>query len=257
MKRSPIHLYDAHAHLGRESEQEERISRGIISLISAGTPKEAAVLDALITAASPSLPLFPTYGLHPWHTAEYRVAEMEPYFTKCSVIGEIGMDSVWCSVPLPLQEQAFKEQLAIAARLHKPAVLHTKGQEAQIASIIRNFKNTYLIHWYSSPANLEDYLSQDCFFSIGPDLWWNPAVQKTALTVPLDRLLVETDGMGAVSWAQEEGARTGHTSPNPCASFSVENTLNSTINFLAPMRGLPPDELRQILEDNFFRFYGL
>ena len=53
------------------------------------------------------------------------------------MVGEIGMDSVWCQVPLPIQERVFREQLAMACSLKKPVVLHTKGQEKAIASILK------------------------------------------------------------------------------------------------------------------------
>lgn len=260
MNKSPIHLYDAHTHSGPEADLKFRRSRGIVSLVSAGTPPEAAGLDALIrdTNAVRDSVLFPTYGLHPWHSAEYSVSEMAPYYDKCAVIGEIGMDSVWCSVPLEIQEKVFTEQLSIASRLKKPVILHTKGQEERIAAIIGGYPNTYLVHWYSCAKHLEDYLAQDCYFSIGPDVWWNEPVRRTASLVPLDRLLVETDGMGAVKWAFEEAKRPGgngaaaHTPLPPPAN--AENALYHSINYIADLRGISSVHMQQMLEENFLRF---
>ena len=117
------------------------------------------------------------------------------------------MDSVWCQVPLKIQEEKFRQQLELAEKAGKPVILHTKGQEKQVASIIRQYPNRYLVHWYSCEDYLEEYLDLDCWFSVGPDVWWNPAVQKVAGVVPLDRLLVETDGLAAVRWAMEEGRK--------------------------------------------------
>ena len=48
---------------------------------------------------------------------------------------------------------------------------------------------------------LDQYLERDCFFTIGPDVRINPAVQQVVTKAPLDRLLVETDGLAAIEWA--------------------------------------------------------
>lgn len=100
---------------------------------------------------------------------------MEPWLLKASVIGEIGLDSVWCSVPLSVQEKAFCAQLELASAMKKPVVLHTKGQEKHIARLIRAYPNTYLVHWYSGEEGLSDFLDLDCYFTIGPDVFYQPA----------------------------------------------------------------------------------
>ena len=137
-------LIDAHTHLGIDSERSERQKKQILSLVCASTPPEA---EALLKTAKPYL--LPTAGLHPWQAASYFVNDMLPYLTACPVIGEIGMDSVWCDVPLDRQEEVFRAQLAIACQMKKPVILHTKGEEDRIASILPEYPNTYLVHWYS------------------------------------------------------------------------------------------------------------
>ena len=88
----------------------------------------------------------------------------------------------------------------------KPVVLHTKGQEKHIARLIRAYPNTYLVHWYSGGEGLSDFLDLDCYFTIGPDVFYQPAVQKAAVLAPENRLLVETDGCSAVKWAYEQAS---------------------------------------------------
>ena len=55
-----------------------------------------------------------------------------------------------------------------------------------------------MVHWYSADHDLDGYLDLDCYFSVGPDVIWNPAVQQVAKRVPENRILLETDGMEAV-----------------------------------------------------------
>lgn len=152
-------LIDAHTHLGSDSERSERQKKQILSLVCASTPPEA---EALLKTAKPYL--LPTAGLHPWQAASYFVNDMLPYLTACPVIGEIGMDSVWCDVPLDRQEEVFRAQLAIACQMKKPVILHTKGEEDRIASILPEYPNTYLVHWYSCEEYLDQYLALGCYF---------------------------------------------------------------------------------------------
>ena len=202
----PFKLCDAHAHPGGGEELLEREEQQIVTLLCVSTPAQAETIIRYVKGKSTRFPtaLVPTAGLHPWHADQYKISDTLPFLQRCPVIGEIGMDSVWCNTPLDIQEQVFREQLALACRLRKPVILHTKGQEKKIASIIKEYPNTYLVHWYSCESFLEDYIALDCYFSIGPDVWWNPAVRRVAETVPLHRLLIETDGMSAVKWAYEE-----------------------------------------------------
>lgn len=248
-------LCDAHTHPGEAAEWQERLENGIVSLICASTPPEAKALFARLKRVRETGSerkgnglcscLIPTAGLHPWHADTYSVSDMERSLSACPVIGEIGMDSVWCSVPLSVQERVFREQLALAVKLRKPAILHTKGQEARIARIIREYPNTYLVHWYSCEDCLEEYIRLGCYISIGPDVWWNPAVQHAAKAVPSDRILIETDGMAAVSWAFKE-APDQKKRPLP---GSVSGALDAVLLETAALRQLSPQAARAV----FFR----
>lgn len=199
-------IYDGHAHLGTEEESIVRMRAGIVSMMCAGTPDECRRLEREAAAIqengkNSSRYIIPAYGLHPWHSAEYTVKDMMPWLKEAAVIGEIGMDSVWCDVPLVRQREVFEEQLSYACQNQKPVVLHTKGQEKEIAALIRNYPNCYLVHWYSDMEGLDDYLEQNCYFTLGPDLETNPAVRKVLSLAPANRLLVETDGWSGVEWA--------------------------------------------------------
>lgn len=208
-------LSDAHGHIGTEEELGERQRLRILSMICAVSPGEAERLlrrtgnwDFQAGGLSrPGQYLVPACGVHPWYADRYGLEDMEKWMALCPVIGEIGMDSVWCGVDLRIQEERFCQQLRLARSWGRPVVLHTKGQEREISDILREYPNRYLVHWYSCDSYLENYLELGCYFSVGPDVWWNTAVQQVARRVPADRLLIETDGLEAVEWAWEEGAK--------------------------------------------------
>lgn len=194
-------LSDAHTHFSGEEDLKKRIENKIVSLVSNANIEE---YKALLAKDLPSF-IIPTFGIHPWSSDKYQVNDFIDIFKEVKVIGEIGMDSVWCDVDLKLQEEVFKAQLALALKLKKAVILHTKGQEKEIAALIHKYPNKYLVHWYSSSEHLEDYIREDCYFSIGPDVLWNKAAQNVARTIPTNRLLIETDGLGAIKWAYDEG----------------------------------------------------
>ena len=80
-----------------------------------------------------------SFGIHPWYADQHLTEEMPEAYSECDYIGEIGMDSVWCDIPLDIQQKRLEEQLQIAADLKKPVLLHTKGQEKRIAELLRGF----------------------------------------------------------------------------------------------------------------------
>lgn len=244
-------LIDAHTHIGSEAEMFECQQKHILSLVCASTPSEA---DKLLKTAKPYI--LPTAGLHPWQSENFSVDDMLPYLRSCPVIGEIGMDSVWCDIKTELQEKVFRTQLEIAAQMKKPVILHTKGEEDRIASIITDYPNTYLVHWYSCDKYPDRYISQNCYFSIGPDVLWNKAVRSLAFRIPSSRILIETDGMDAVHWAYEEA----QSPENRVLASARENTKNvedalmNTLLETAAIRNESPDVLAWQMRRNLI--YG-
>lgn len=269
-------IYDAHAHLGTEMERKIRRQTPIVSMICAQDPKEAAFLQQLVSEEEETLKkkgtkeksskaegnyhnwIIPTFGLHPWQSAAYSFDDMRPFLEQTDIIGEIGMDNVWCDIPLSRQQLIFEQQLAFASEQKKPVILHTKGQEKEIAQLIRHYPNRYLVHWYSDLNGLENYLDQDCYFTLGPDLKKNPAVHKVLEAAPLNRVLVETDGWSAVEWAFEKDANYPVYFGLPeSKSLSVEalpSILLGNMREIAAFHKLTIEEITLILEKTFHSF---
>ncbi len=236
---------DAHTHYVSEEDLTLRIAQNIPSLFSHSTPED------LICFFRKNLPSFllPTYGIHPWKADQFKVTEVETFLQKVPIIGEIGMDTVWCTVPLSIQKLVFEEQLELASALQKPVILHTKGQEKEISKLIRKYPNRYLVHWYSCEKYLEHYIEQDCYFSIGPDVWWNPATKHVAETVPLNRILTETDGLSAVRWAFDEAPADKKHSTAPIPD-TTKSALELVIHNIAMLRNLSKEDCAVLTYNN-------
>ena len=202
-----MRMIDMHAHLsfdGERAEQEKELefrkNQGIYTCFSTGTPVEWEQFQPWRERKE----ILVSFGLHPWYADQFDLEECEGLFRECDFIGEIGMDSVWCQVPLKLQQRVLEGQLQAAADLGKPVILHTKGQEKRIGEIIRDFPGKICVHWYSgTEKDLEGYLEKDCYFTLGPDTADTCGCMRILKEVSPDRLFVETDGLSAVAWARK------------------------------------------------------
>lgn len=265
MRDYPV-VTDAHAHVKTKAEALERIREGIPTMVCGTDPEDARWVMELCHMPEAEGILFPVFGLHPWYADQWKVEDMMPYLEKCQVIGEIGMDSLWCNVPLKRQKEVLEKQLQIAAEWKKPVVLHTKDQEREILELIKKYPNTYLVHLYSADHDLDGYLDLDCYFSVGPDVIWNPAVQQVAKRVPENRILLETDGMEAVKWAWEEGQKNQNyaieeresiweAAEDQTKEISVSDSLYATACMVSKLRNILTETLINLTSDNFFAFW--
>lgn len=259
---------DAHAHVKTKAEALERIKDGIPTMVCGTDPEDARWVMEICHMPEAEGILLPVFGLHPWHADQWKVEDMIPYLEKCRVIGEIGMDSLWCDVPLERQREVLEKQLQLAVEWKKPVVLHTKDREREILELIRRYPNTYLVHWYSADHDLDGYLDLNCYFSVGPDVVWNPAVQQVARRVPENRILLETDGMDAVKWAWEEGEKRKKSqnhgieeqesiweiTQNQPEDIMVKDSLYATARMAAKLRKCSLETLISQTTDNFFTF---
>lgn len=186
-------------------------------------------------------------GVHPWKADVTPWAEMEPILREVPVIGEIGLDSMWCSVDLEVQRAVFRCQLKLAMELQKPVILHTKGMEWEILETIRAYPNRYLVHWYACGEWLEAYIDLGCWFTVGPDVLSDEDVERLAKTVPIDRLLVESDGIEGVAWGQSREV----------SAADYLSIMQQHLKTVAKLRGMAAENLLRQMESNLNEFlYG-
>lgn len=233
-------LSDAHCHLDNNAELAAlQRDEHILALINCQSPLEWERNQALVAGQQPL-----SFGVHPWEATDLRWADVTPCLEQTKIVGEIGMDSVWTDVNLLEQARLFEAQLRFAHNHRKPVILHTKGCERAVLTSIQRYPNRYLVHWYASPEYQRDYVRLDCYFTIGPDVLKDPAVTQLAKTVPLNRLLIETDGLAAIAWAQHR----------PIQVEDYPETLRQSLRIVANLRGLAPDKLENIVYQNLQRF---
>lgn len=249
-----MRMIDIHAHLSyterkKEEEKKElefRRMQGIFTCFSAGTPEEWEQLVPWMERKE----ILVSFGLHPWYADCYGWEQCREYLERCDFIGEIGMDSVWCQVPLKLQKQVLEQQLQTAADLGKPVILHTKGQEQTIGEMIRDFPGRICVHWYSgTERDLDPYLEKDCYFTLGPDTAEEKqaAYRRIMREVSPQRLFVETDGRSSVAWAR--GAEQAELREIPEA-------LRKSMECAAERKGMSFAQMERRMKQNLTEFLG-
>ena len=227
---------DAHIHV---TPSLLPFLNGISCIANADSPEEYLWLTK---NKLPSMTI--SAGIHPWKAENTSWQEMEPVLRTCSVIGEIGLDGTWCDTALNIQREVFRRQLLLAHTFGQPVILHTKGMEGEVLQTIRQYPNRYLIHWYSCQDFLYEYMDLDCWFTVGPDLCSNFCVQRLAKTVPLNRLLVESDGLEGLIWGQDL----------PLAPSDYPKIMGQQMQTLALLRNIPVDLLASQISENLNAF---
>ena len=225
-------LIDAHTHITSEYLAQFDFSQ-MSALASCSSQAEwlrASNIDGVKLS----------FGLHPWY-ADKPIEPLLELMRMASAIGEIGLDRVWTDMDIKVQERTFSFQLEFAAEYGKPVILHTKGAEAEVAKMLKHSGvKRAVVHWYSGDGEaLERLIGQDCYFTIGPDCETNASVRWVLERVPLERLLTETDGVGALEWAGQ--------------SKSIVSAIRRELSLIATIKKIPPEAAEKQIEANYKR----
>jgi TatD DNase family protein len=139
-------------------------------------------------------------GLHPLTFDQYDATEKTNYFnlishSNCKAIGEIGLDNRNTLNSID-QQLIFIEQLKLANTFHKPILLHCIGQWDLCKKLHQLHAPTspLIYHGFAKASIYQKVLDYpSSIFSIGAAVLTNSELQETVKTIPIERLLLETD----------------------------------------------------------------
>lgn len=146
-------------------------------------------------------------GLHPCHVqaesleAELAAieAELQAHAAEYVAIGEIGVDLYWDASTLPLQQEAFRRQIAWAKAYSLPVVIHVRDAFPELFALLDEVNDAALrgvVHCFTgTPADAERIVAYgDFYLGIGGVATYkNGGLQPTLEAVQRDRVLLETD----------------------------------------------------------------
>lgn len=251
---------DSHVHLASPAfadDAEAVVLRareaGAELLVCIGETPDAAVRARAIAARHPGL-VAHTCGVHPheaasWDDARDAAAIREAVALGAVAVGECGLDYHYDVAPREQQRHAFAAQLALAAELGRPIVLHTRDAEADTEAFLRDAEAAGVrgvLHCYTgSLALAERGLAAGWFVSFSGIITFRNWTDEALLrAVPDDRLMVESDAP--------------YLAPVPFRGKRNESSwVPRTIDRLATARGVTPDALAAQTLRNTRHFFGL
>ena len=202
-------LIDSHAHLDdlrydtdRDNVLQRAQTAGIEAIVTIGC--DLATSQAAVALAHAHPNIFATIGVHPHEAKEIGEGWYESFRSlarhpKVVAYGEIGLDYHYDHSPREIQRQRFREQIHLARELALPLVIHTREAQEDTMMILREESAVDVggvFHCFSGDAWLaKDALDLGFYLSFSGVLTFKNAtmLRDIAKTVPLDRLMVETD----------------------------------------------------------------
>jgi len=250
-------LIDTHCHLAdpafgpdRPEVLERAWATGIARVVVIGESRSSAEAALAMAAAEPRL--VATAGVHPHDAREWN-SESEAWLRellhdpRVVAVGETGLDFHYEHSPRSDQHRAFEAQLALAAAAGKPAVIHAREADDEVAAVLAHHPEvTAILHSFSSGMGLlraglvlRHYVS----FS-GMVTFKNWRLDDAVLETPLDRLLLETDSP--------------YLAPVPHRGKRNEPAfVRDVAKRVAAVRGISLDELITATGDNAARVFQL
>jgi TatD DNase family protein len=246
-------VIDTHAHLDALDDTDAVVERardaGVTRILTVGT--DLAGCRRALALSDTHEEVFAILGIHPHEAAaaepgaveEVRLLQSHP---KAVAVGEIGLDYYRDYAPREAQRRLFDAQLALAAEIEKPVVIHSRAADDDTLAALAGFAGTVVLHCFSSPRLLPSALERGWYVSFAGNATFPKAtdLRLAATQVPADRILAETDSP--------------YLAPQPVRGRPNEPAyVMHTLAALAEARGEDSAELEAGIERNATECFGL
>ena len=252
-------LFDTHAHVDDRAFDEDRQallenlpSQGITMLLNPGCSLETS-RNAVKNARDYAY-IYAAVGSHPDAADEVNDEVLEEYRKlvkenpKVKAIGEIGLDYHYEDVPRARQQQAFRDQMALARELNLPVIIHDREAHEDCLNMLKAFPEVKgVFHCFSGSAEMARQLTNMGWYVgfTGVITFKNARrAVEAAAAVPLDRMVIETD----CPYMSPEPFRGKRNDPSRVYRMAEK---------LAEIRGLSVEEIQNITLENGKRLYGI
>lgn len=204
-----MRLFDTHAHLNDEKFNEDRdtlipalYEGGIERIIDVACDTDE--LDGALALADKYSFIYAAAGIHPHYASDATNEKLDTIKKafetnkKLVAYGELGLDYHYDFSPRKTQCDLFYTQLQLAKELDKPVILHIREAFGDCMDILRANKKDLkgVMHCYSGSKEIAfECLDMGLYVAFGGSVTFKNAtnLQEVAKSLPLDRLLLETD----------------------------------------------------------------
>lgn len=198
--------------------------------------------------------IYCSIGVHP-HEAEPHedISEaellLEANHPRVIGIGETGLDYYYEHSPREVQQELFRRHIHVARTLDLPVIVHSRDADEDTVAILQEEHQDapykILIHCFSSSKYLADKsIELGGYISFSGILTFKKSHELRAIaqTLPLERLLVETDSP--------------YLAPEPYRGKPCEPAYTAlTARKLAEIKGISAEELAQATTSNFLKLF--
>ncbi len=206
-----MQLIDTHVHLNfdvfepdLELLQARWQQADVVHLVhSCVEPKEFPSIQALADRFGE---LSLAVGLHPldahkWtQTTDQEILGYAQSDPRVVAIGEMGLD-FYKADNQAQQKQVLEAQLSLAHQLDKPVIIHCREAAEALREVLESFRKSQnpvkgVMHcWGGTPQETQWFLDLGLYISFSGIVTFKNAhqIRESALMVPSDRLLIETD----------------------------------------------------------------
>ena len=251
-------IFDSHAHYDAEQFNEDRDavltalpSQGVCAVIQCATDPESIKKSLAMADAYPYIRV--AVGIHPEFVGEATdewmdaVRSAAAYPAVCA-IGEIGLDYYWeDNAPREVQLIWCRKLIELAQELDLPVIFHDREAHEDTLNLMREYRPRGVVHCFSGSAEMARQLTDlGLYIGLGGAATFKNARKpiEVAQSVPLDRLLLETDAP--------------YMAPVPLRGKRCDSSMIAhTAARIAEVRGMDVDALLDATRDNANRLFGL
>ncbi len=210
MSEPRLTVVDSHCHIDMpqfDADRDAVVARARAAgvetmLVVGGVDAEAGHRRAVALAEDRGLPA--SAGVHPHEarlatTATYDELRGLARDRRIVAIGEIGLDFHYDHSPREVQRDVFRAQVRLARDVGLPVIIHTREADDETAALLEEEGAREVggvIHCFTGGPDLaRRALALGFYVSFSGIVAFprSETIQQVARTVPLDRLLVETD----------------------------------------------------------------
>jgi len=254
-----VFVVDSHCHLDMAAYDDCRqvVARaetaGVKYILSVGI--DLASSRAALALAEEFDGVYCSVGIHPHHVVGVDEAQYQELATlarhpKVKAYGEIGLDYARDYAPHDVQIRNFERQVALAKELRLPLIIHDREAHAEVMAILKAaapLPAGGVMHCYSGDLQLAtEAIKLGFLLSIPGVVTFSKAemMQEVAQKVPLESLLVETDGP--------------YLAPDPFRGKRNEPAfVLYTVAKIAALREISINDVARQTSANAMRLFGL
>jgi TatD DNase family protein len=252
-------LVDSHCHLNYAelgdigAVMERARAAGVGICVSIGT--EMKNFPAVLAVAERFPDVWCSVGVHPHEAEKELLTDAAPLLAQAAHakvvgIGETGLDYYYEHAPRMAQQENFRIHIAAGRQTGLPVIVHTRDADYDTIAILEDEMAkgafTGLIHCFTGTQKLADAaLALGLCISVsGIATFKNSQPLRDVIkSVPLDRLLVETDAP--------------YLAPMPLRGKTNEPSfVVHTARMLAALKGVSDSELAAATTANFLRLFS-